>query len=270
LKKLIYWLDNASVPHDNSQAIDWKRIVPFILLHLSCLLVFFVGVSKTSIIIALFLYWLRIFSIGAFYHRYFSHRTFKTNRFWQLVFAILGASSAQRGPIWWAAHHRHHHQVTDKKEDPHSPWTQPFWRSHLGWFLSYANFHYDKNKVRDLLKFPELCLLDRFDVIVPFILIILLFVLGEILKIYFPELKSTGPQLVIWGFSISTVLTLHTTVSINSFGHKYGRRRYKTKDHSKNNVLLALLTFGEGWHNNHHRYPATAQQGFHWWEIDIT
>ncbi len=264
------WLDNANVPHNNSQKIDWIRIAPFILLHISCLFVFVVGISKIALIIALSLYWLRIFSIGAFYHRYFSHRTFKANRFWQFIFAILGALSAQRGPIWWAAHHRYHHQVTDTKEDPHSPWSQSFWQSHIGWFLSYRNFHYDKKKVKDWIKFPELCWLDRFDVIVPITLIISLFLTGQILKLYFPTFGCSGLQLIIWGFSLSTVATLHTTVSINSFGHKYGSRSYNTKDRSRNNFLLALLTLGEGWHNNHHRYPATARQGFRWWEIDIT
>ncbi len=267
---LTRWLDNNSVPLSSSNKIDWARIVPFVMLHLSCLLIFIVGVSKVAIIIALTLYWARIFSIGAFYHRYFSHRTFKTNRAWQFIFAVLGSSSAQRGPIWWAAHHRHHHQVTDTEKDPHSPWSQSFWKSHLGWFLTSKNFHYDKNKVKDLLKFPELCWIDRYDVIVPILLMIILYLIGETLKVYDPGLKCTGAQLIIWGFSISTVATLHTTVSINSFGHKYGTKRYKTGDQSRNNFLLALLTFGEGWHNNHHRYPATARQGFHWWEIDIT
>ena len=270
MKTLIRWLDNHSTPFNDSNNVDWARIIPFVLLHLSCLLVFVFGVSKVAIVIALLLYWIRVFSIGAFYHRYFSHRTFKTNRAWQFFFAVLGTSSAQRSPIWWAAHHRSHHQFSDTEKDPHSPLRYSFWRSHVGWFLTHKNFHYDKSKVKDLLKFPELCWLERYDVIVPVTLILILFVLGTLLNIYFPMFNCTGLQLVVWGFSISTVATLHTTVSINSFGHKYGSRRYNTPDQSRNNFFLALLTLGEGWHNNHHHYPATAKQGFYWWEIDVT
>lgn len=270
LRLLAKWLDNAQVPHNPADAIDYGRIIPFILLHLSCFAIYWVGVSTVAVVTALTLYWVRIFAIGAFYHRYFSHRTFKTNRFWQALFAILGASAVQRGPIWWAAHHRHHHQVTDTVGDPHSPWAHSFWRSHVGWFLSHKYFHYDASKARDWLRFPELCWLDRYDVVIPLCLIGLLYGAGAVLQLTHPALGCTGLQLVVWGFSVSTVATLHTTVSINSFGHKFGSRRYPTKGQSRNNLWLALITLGEGWHNNHHRYPATAQQGFFWWEIDIT
>lgn len=272
MRKWTLWFDNSCVAKNNAETIAWARVMPFMILHVSCSFVYFTGWSPVALYTALFLYWLRIFAIGAFYHRYFSHRTFQTHRIWQFIFAVLGATAVQRGPIWWAAHHRQHHirRVTDTRDDPHSPWAHTFWRSHVGWFLSHKNFHYDPRKVKDLLRFPELCWLDRYDVVIPIALILLLFLMGVFLNSRYPELGCSGGQMVVWGFCISTIATLHTTVSVNSFGHKYGSRRYRTPDKSRNNWILALLTLGEGWHNNHHRYPATAKQGFRWWELDIT
>ncbi len=270
LKALLYWFDNTRKKQGDSEEIDWLRIIPFILLHISCLLVFFVGISTVAIVVALAFYWLRIFAIGAFYHRYFSHRSYKTNRFWQFIFALIGVSAVQRGPIWWAAHHRHHHQVTDTKADPHSPFAHSFMRSHISWFLSFKYFKYDKTKVKDLLQFPELCWLDRYDMLVPVAILVLMYLSGQFLHHYYPQLHTNGLQLVVWGFCLSTIAILHSTFAINSFGHIIGKQRYRTNDQSRNNWILALITFGEGWHNNHHHYPATAQQGFFWWELDLT
>lgn len=267
---LLKWFDNHAVLVNPSTKIDWLRVIPFVLLHLSCLLVIYTGISVTAVAIGIGLFWLRMFAICGFYHRYFSHRTYQTHRIWQFLFAVLGASAAQRGPIWWAAHHRHHHQVTDTAADPHSPHAHSFWRSHIGWFLSHKYFHYDPKYVKDLLRFPELCWLDRYDTVIPLALIGGLFALGEYLKQYHPALHCSGLQLIAWGFCISTVVLLHVAVSINSIAHKYGSQPYQIADHSRNNLWLALLTLGEGWHNNHHRYPAATKQGFLWWEIDIT
>jgi stearoyl-CoA desaturase (delta-9 desaturase) len=215
-------------------------------------------------------YVIRIFFIGAFYHRYFSHRTYKANRFWQFVFAILGNSAAQRGPLWWAAHHRNHHKYSDEPEDVHSPKQHGFWRSHMGWFLTEQNYYYKPQYIKDLLRFPELVFLDRYDALVPLALGLGLYALGASLNHFAPHLHTSGWQLFIWGFCISTIAVFHTTASINSLSHKFGKRRYLTKDTSRNNFILAIFTLGEGWHNNHHHYPSTARQGFRWWEIDIT
>lgn len=252
------------------ESIDWLRAVPFILVNLGCLLAFWVGFSWTAFITAVILYFIRLFSIGAFYHRYFSHKTFKTNRFWQCIFAILGVSSAQRGPLWWAAHHRQHHMVSDEAADAHSPVQHGFWWSHVGWFMSKKHYHYNPERVKDLARFPELVFLDRYDALVPTCLFIALWVTGVLLEMYFPSLNTNASQMLVWGFCISTIALFHTTVSINSLSHVFGSRRFKTKDNSRNNFFLALLTLGEGWHNNHHHYPATARQGFMWWEIDLT
>lgn len=271
--KFMQWFDstrgelNLQVPDD---AVDFFRIIPFIALHIACIAVFWVGFSATAAIVAIALYFVRIFAITGFYHRYFSHRTFKTSRTGQLVFAILGASALERGPIWWSAHHRHHHRYADQPEDHHSPMQRGFWWSHVGWFLSKKNYRVDYSKMSDLTKFSELMFLDRFDLLVPIILATLLFIIGHLLAIYYPSLHTNGLQLLVWGFCISTVVVMHATFSINSLAHLLGSRRYKTKDDSRNNFWLALLLLGEGWHNNHHHYPGATRQGFFWWEIDIT
>ncbi len=250
--------------------IDWIRTLPFIFLNLSCILVIWVGFSWVAFTTAMTLYFLRVFFIGAFYHRYFSHRTYKTNRFWQFIFAILALSAAQRGPLWWASHHRQHHMCADKEMDAHSPVRHGFLWSHFGWFMSTKNYYYNPERIKDFAHYPELVFLDRYDGLVPFLLAILLFSSGVLLQHVSPALGTSGWQMLIWGFSISTVMVFHTTVSINSLSHKYGKRRFKTEDNSRNSFLLALITLGEGWHNNHHHYPAAARQGFFWWELDIT
>jgi len=255
---------------ESTDRINWLRSLPFILFNLSCLLVFLVGVSKIAIIISLLFCYFRIFAIGAFYHRYFSHRAYKTSRFFQFIFAVLGATAVQRGPLWWASHHRNHHAVADKITDPHSPLQHGFIWSHIGWFLSEKNYFYSKKNITDLLNYPELVFLDKYDSLVPFICALAMFALGEWLNYLSPGLKTNGWQMLVWGFSISTVLLFHLTVSINSLAHKYGKKAYPTKDESRNNLILAILTFGEGWHNNHHYYPSSARQGFRFWEIDIT
>ena len=229
-----------------------------------------VGVSGVAVAAAVSLYLLRMFAITGFYHRYFSHRTFKTSRAAQFVFALLGASAVQRGPIWWAAHHRHHHAHSDRHDDVHSPQQHGFLQSHMGWFLSRRHFAPDLSRARDLLKYPELRWLDRFDIVVPVVLAVLLLLLGMYLERTAPHLGTSGWQMLVWGFFISTVACYHCTYTINSLCHVWGRQRYRTGDESRNNPLLALITLGEGWHNNHHHYPMSVRQGFYWWEIDIT
>jgi stearoyl-CoA desaturase (Delta-9 desaturase) len=253
-----------------AERIQWLRVLPFLLLHVACFAVIWVGVSPVALWVALAAYVVRMFAVTAFYHRYFSHRSFKTSRAAQLIFAILGASAVQRGPLWWAAHHRHHHAHADLPPDPHSPTQHGFWRAHVGWFLSAKCFIPDMSRVRDLSCYPELRWLDRFDVAVPIALAVSMFALGWMLERSMPQLQTSGWQMLVWGFFISTVACYHVTYSINSLCHGFGRRRYATRDDSRNNWLLALLTFGEGWHNNHHHYPKSARQGFYWWEADLT
>ena len=271
-KTIVAWFDsNANIAVDNNpEKIEFLRILPFILLHLACFTVFFVGFSATALIIAVMLYALRMFAITGFYHRYFAHKAFKTSRFVQFIFAFMAASSAQRGPLWWASHHRHHHANSDKPEDSHSPVQRGFFWSHISWFLTNKNFNSKNERVKDLLVYPELKFLDRFDVIAPLFLAASLYALGAALEIYAPHLQTSGLQLLVWGFAISTVVLYHMTFTVNSLAHVWGKRRFNTSDQSRNNSLIALLTLGEGWHNNHHHFPSAARQGFYWWEIDLT
>jgi stearoyl-CoA desaturase (delta-9 desaturase) len=178
--------------------------------------------------------------------------------------------AVQRGPLWWATHHRQHHMYADEYEDAHSPVRHGFLWSHIGWFMSKKHYYYNPERVSDLTRFPELVFLDRFDSLIPNLLGVSLFVSGVLMQHYAPDMGTNGWQMLVWGFSISTIAVFHTTVSINSISHRWGKRRYETKDNSHNSLFLALLTLGEGWHNNHHHYPGTARQGFKWWEIDIT
>lgn len=270
---LLAWFDVTAADAPNQvrdKSIDWLRTLPFIAMHLACLGVFWVGWSPVAVGTAVALYLLRMFAITGFYHRYFSHRSFKTSRPLQLLFALIGASSVQRGPIWWAAHHRHHHATAEREDDPHSPVHQGFWWSHTGWFLSNENFSVQKERVRDWQRYPELRFLDRFDIAVPVLLAVALLLAGIAMEAYAPQLDTNGGQMLVWGFFVSTVALYHGTFTINSLAHRWGRRRYATEDNSRNNFWLALLTLGEGWHNNHHHYPVSAKQGFFWWEIDIT
>lgn len=272
LKAILAWFDSSAGPDGRGRedGIDWLRVIPFAGMHVACLAVFFVGVSPVAVGVAVGLYALRMFAITGFYHRYFSHRSFKTSRAGQFIFAVLGASAVQRGPIWWAAHHRHHHAHSDQEHDVHSPVRSGLFWSHMGWFLSRRHFTPDLKRVRDLLRYPELRLVDRFDILVPFILAWALLGLGALLGRVAPELGTNGWQMLVWGFCISTVACYHATYTINSLAHRFGSRRYDTPDDSRNNPWLALVTLGEGWHNNHHHYPAAARQGFYWWEIDLT
>jgi stearoyl-CoA desaturase (delta-9 desaturase) len=269
---ILRWFDSA-VPGSSSQdkrSIDWLRTVPYIAMHLACLGVILVGWSPVALLVAIGMYVLRMLAITGFYHRYFSHRSFKTSRAMQFLFAVLGAASVQRGPIWWAAHHRHHHAAAESESDPHSPRQHGFLFSHTGWFLTREHFPTLEGRVRDWLRYPELRILDRFDILVPVLFAVALFSLGALLEVRAPDLGTNAWQMLVWGFFISTVALYHATFTINSLAHSWGKRRYATNDDSRNNPWLALITFGEGWHNNHHHYPASVRQGFYWWELDLT
>ena len=250
--------------------IQWFAVIPFLGVHLMALGIFWVGWSWIAIAVCLGLYWLRMFAITGFYHRYLSHRSYKTTRWFQFLFAVLGNASAQKGPLWWAAHHRFHHQYSDQNLDVHSPTKRGFIYSHVGWIFDRRNAKTQLKLVPDLSRFPELRALDRFDVLIPILFGTATFGLGVLLEWRFPSLGTSGSQMLIWGFFVSTVLLAHSTFTINSLSHLFGGRRYETTDTSRNNLFLALITMGEGWHNNHHYYPTSARQGFYWWEVDLT
>ncbi|BBM89965.1 hypothetical protein COTS27_01683 [Spirochaetota bacterium] len=268
---ILLWVDSERTEHlGNSTKFNFPRVIPFIAVHLMCLGVIWVGWSPFAVIFAIVFYLVRMFAITGIYHRYFAHRTYKLNRFWQFMFALFAATCAQRGALWWAAHHRHHHRYSDTEKDIHSPVHGGFWWSHMGWFTSDVSFRTPYQYIKDFAKYPELRFLNRFDILVPTLTGVAVFYIGKFMSWQFPALGVTGPQLLIWGFFISTIILFHATVSINSLTHIWGRKRFETKDESRNNWFLSIFTLGEGWHNNHHYYPATARQGFYWWEFDIT
>jgi stearoyl-CoA desaturase (delta-9 desaturase) len=241
---------------DSEHGFSYK-VIPFYLMHLACFAVLLVGVSWTAVLVCIGLYALRMWGLTAGYHRYFSHRSFKTSRFFQFLLALLGTTAVQKGPLWWAAHHRRHHRYTDVPGDVHSPVTDGFWWSHVGWIVSTKYDETNWDSIKDFARYPELRWLNTYHLIPPVALAVILFLIG-------------GWQLLVWGFFVSTVLLYHGTFTVNSLAHMWGSKRYKTSDESRNNFFIALWTGGEGWHNNHHYYMASVRQGFFWWEIDFS
>jgi len=263
----------SSVPVEtppDERGIRLVDVLPILSIHFLCLGVILVGWSPLAVGVCVFFFFFRMFCITAFYHRYFSHRTFRTHRVTQFFFSLLGATAAQRGPVWWAAHHRHHHRHSDHDPDLHSPSLRGVIWSHTGWFLTKRGMSTDWSAVPDWAKYPELRWLERHHLIGPALLIASLGAFGFIAGKLWPEANTSAWQMVIWGFAISTTLLYHGTFTINSLSHTIGSRRFRTRDNSRNNWVLALLTLGEGWHNNHHYFPGSARQGFYWWEIDPT
>ena len=230
--------------------------IPFVLIHIAAACSVFVGFTTEAVVCCAVLYVVRMFGITAGYHRYFAHRTYKTSRVMQFALGWLASSSAQKGVLWWAGHHRTHHKHSDTERDVHSPVRRGFWYSHVGWFFDYPP-ETDWDRVKDLSGQPELVWLNRWHLVPPTILAL-------------SCLALFGWSGLFVGFFLSTVLLWHGTFTINSLAHVAGRKRYATGDESRNNALLALITLGEGWHNNHHHYPSSTRQGFYWWELDVS
>ncbi len=272
--RLKRWLLNdrslyANLSAEESNQIEPLRLGLFLALHLGIAGILYTGTSLVALVVCVALYLLRMLFITAFYHRYFSHRIYKVSRRMQFLFAVAGCTAGQRGPVWWASHHRHHHLNSDQAEDPHSP-NKGMLESHMLWFLKKGHFAARSDKVNDLLRYPELRLVEALHWLPFLLLAIACYYGGMLVDNLYPALETSGAQMLVWGFFISTILLYHGTYTINSLAHRFGSRRYNTADDSRNNALLALLTLGEGWHNNHHRYPASTRQGFFWWEIDIS
>ncbi|HEX8705123.1 MAG TPA: acyl-CoA desaturase [Myxococcaceae bacterium] len=241
----------------SDEKINWLSSIPYFGVHLMCLFVIMVGFKPVDVLVCLGLYVVRMWGITAGYHRYFSHRAYKTNRVFQFILAFVGTTATQKGVLWWAANHRHHHRESDTEKDIHSPIHKGFWFSHMNWILcdKYSETRFEA--IKDFARFPELRFLNRFYLLPPIALAVALYFIG-------------GFSMLVWGFFVSTTLLWHGTFTINSLSHIFGKRRYKTTDTSKNNFFLALITLGEGWHNNHHYHQNTANQGWFWWEVDLS
>jgi len=236
--------------------LDWVPTTVYWGIHVLALGVFLVGGSTTDLVLFAVTFWPRIFFVTGGYHRYFSHKTYRTSRPFQLALAFLGTTCVQKGPLWWASLHRHHHRYSDQPEDVHSP-RRGFWYSHQAWIEDPQWQATRVELIPDFAKYPELRFLNKWHVLGPAALIGVCVAVG-------------GLSGFLWGFCLSTTLLWHSTYTINSLSHRWGKVRYETGDDSRNNWVLALLTLGEGWHNNHHRYQASARNGFYWWEVDLT
>jgi stearoyl-CoA desaturase (Delta-9 desaturase) len=238
--------------------IAWLSSIPFFAVHAVALATpFLAPITWKWVALAAGLYFLRIFAITAGYHRYFSHRAYKTSRPFAFLLALLGTTATQKGPLWWASLHRHHHRFSDTPEDIHSPLQRGFWWSHMFWILARRYEHTDQDRIKDFSRYPELRWLNRWHLVPPVALGLGLYLVG-------------GWGALLWGYFVSTAVTWHGTFTVNSLAHVFGRRRYATADGSRNSLLVALITMGEGWHNNHHHYQSTANQGWFWWEVDAT
>jgi stearoyl-CoA desaturase (delta-9 desaturase) len=245
-------------PATRDRGVDWVSSIPFFGVHVAAVVgVVLLGFSWSGLALAVAFYVVRMFGVTGGYHRYFAHRTFKTSRAMQFLLAVLAVTSVQKGVLWWAAHHRAHHKYSDVDGDIHSAMRDGFWWSHVGWILSKKYDKTDEARVKDLARYPELRWLDRYWYVVVVSFAVVIFLVG-------------GAWALVWGFFVSTTFLWHGTFTINSLSHMIGRRRYATADNSKNSALLAFITMGEGWHNNHHHYQRSTRQGFLWWQYDVT
>jgi len=251
-------------PVEKAQQAGWRHVyfnalsLPYWGVHVLAIVgIALLGFSWSGLALCAALYLPRMFFVTGAYHRFFSHRSYKTSRWFQFLLALGASMTAQKGPLWWAAHHRLHHKLSDQPGDLHSVIQSGFWWSHMGWILSRDLEGSDLSRIKDFARYPELVWLDRWWIVPPLALGILTAVLG-------------GWFAFVWSFAVCQVLVWHGTFTINSLSHLWGGRRYETEDDSRNNPVLAVITMGEGWHNNHHHYQVAARQGFFWWEIDCT
>jgi stearoyl-CoA desaturase (Delta-9 desaturase) len=250
--------------------LSYRLGLPFISVHVVAIVgVLFVGWSPFAVAAMLVLYLSRAFGITAFYHRLLAHKAYETSRPVQFLGALWANSAAQKGPLWWVAHHRSHHKNSDQPADVHSPVQRGFLRSHVLWMFEYENTSTEHRLVRDLARYRELRFLDKYHYLAPTTLAVMVFFVGLGLGRISPGLTD-GPQLLIWGFFVSTVVLWHATFMVNSVAHLWGTRDHDTRDDSRNNALVAALTMGEGWHNNHHAYASAARHGWRWYQVDPT
>ena len=232
-------------------AID---VLPVVVVHAALLAIPFLDVNWIDIILIPIIGFGSGLGITIGFHRYLTHRGFKTSRLVQFTLAAIGCVALQHGPMWWVAHHRRHHAHSDADGDTHSP-NEGFWHAHMGWLFRSSALTPDYRIVRDIARYPELAWLERFWLL-PGILVAT--------GCYYID----GWSGVVIGFCGAIVAGKHMTWSVNSIGHMVGKQPYDTGDRSRNVWILGLLALGEGWHNNHHHSPRTARHGFKWYQVD--
>jgi fatty-acid desaturase len=244
----------------NRDKLNWLTASVMVAFHILAVAALFVF-SWQALFVSLFLYWMATgLGISLGYHRLHTHRSYRTPKLLEYFFAICGTLTLEGGPLFWVATHRVHHQYSDHEGDPHTPRDGGFW-AHMGWILFGEGHHSDtalmSKYAPDLAADPFYRLLNTYHY-VPLV------VLGLVL------LAVGGWPLVLWGVFLRVVVGLHATWLVNSATHMWGRRRFNTRDDSRNSWWVALLTFGEGWHNNHHAYPTSARHGLAWYEVDLS
>ena len=273
LSSILRWVlpppETYEDPVEGDEKVEWFRCLPFILIHIALVGALYVDFTWFCLLAAIISYCVRMFAITMFYHRYFSHRSFKTSRVVQFLGAYTACSAGQRGPLWWAAHHRRHHKYSDTDLDVHSPKSKSFLWSHALWFMSDYALPTFLKEIPDWIKFTELRFLNRYDWIPVLSLGLFCYWFGET-SWAISTFNTSGYQLLVWGFLIPTVALYHATFSVNSIAHIFGKRKFKTSDDSRNNAIVSLITLGEGWHNNHHFFPSSARQGFFKGQFDPT
>jgi len=232
------------------------KVVLFVLLQLAPLAMIWTGVDWRSVLLCAICYFVNMVGVTVGFHRYFSHRSYKTSRWFRFVLGCLGCTALQKGPLWWASAHRQHHREADTSKDVHSPVTGSVWWSHMGWVFAGDWNDGKLQSVGDLSRFRELRWLEHIDWLPAVGLAAVCLLVG-------------GWSGLVVGFFLGNLLSRHAAFLVNSVCHLWGRRRFPTADASRNNLLVAILTLGEGWHNNHHHYQSSANQGFRWWEIDV-
>jgi stearoyl-CoA desaturase (delta-9 desaturase) len=242
------------------QGMNWLTTSVLALLHLGAIAALFMF-SWTALATAVFLYWIATgLGISMGYHRLHTHRSYKVPTALEYFFAVCGTLTLEGGPIFWVATHRVHHQNSDQDGDPHSPRDGGWW-AHAGWILLGETKH---NNTRLMSKYAPDLAKDRFYVWLNNYHWVPIVVLGVLL------LALGGLPMILWGVCLRVVFGLHATWLVNSATHMWGSRRFSTRDDSRNNWWVALLTFGEGWHNNHHAHPTSARHGLAWYEFDPT
>ena len=244
----------------DAERLNWTTAIVLAILHIGAVAALFFF-SWENLAITVGLYWVAIgLGISMGYHRLHTHRSYKVPRILEYFFAICGTLTLEGGPIFWVATHRIHHQKSDKEGDPHSPRDGAWW-AHAGWLLfgeaKHNNTRLMSRYAPDLAKDPFYVWLNNWHWLPLVVLSVILYAIG-------------GFSLFLWAICLRVVVGLHATWLVNSATHMWGRRRFSTRDDSRNNWWVALLTFGEGWHNNHHAHPTSARHGLAWYEFDAS
>ena len=242
------------------QRLNWPTTLVMVILHLGAIAALFMFSWRDLALTAFLLWFATGLGISLGYHRLHTHRSYQVPRALEYLFAICGALTFEGGPIFWVATHRIHHQKSDQHGDPHSPRDGAWW-AHVGWILwgdaKHNNTRLMAKYAPDLAKDPFYVWLNNYHWVPNVVLAALLFAIG-------------GLPMMLWGSFLRVVIGLHATWLVNSATHMWGSRRFATRDDSRNNWWVALITFGEGWHNNHHAHPTSARHGLTWYELDLS